>query len=124
MAEQGRHRAEQCCRPFTGMSGMRAPALDRRGLLVGVAGLTTLGFGPAAAKDTSRLPFNGRLYGWPIPTDSTRSARWMYGRRLAARLRADRSGLVTSLVWRLRIARTNEPEGRYSARSGGYVHIE
>jgi hypothetical protein len=106
------------------MSGMRSPALGRRGLLAGAAGLATLGFLPAAAQEADRLPYNGRLFGWPIPTDSTRSARWMYGRRLAARLRADRSGVVTSLVWRLRIARANEPEGRYSARGGGYVHIE
>ena len=106
------------------MNGMRAPALDRRGLLAGAAGLATLGYLPAAADGTDRLPFNGKLFGWPIPTNSTRRARWMHGRRLAARLRADRSGVVTSIVWRLRTARATEPEGRYSARGGGYVHIE
>ncbi len=105
---------------------MRGLALSRRGLLAGAGGTAALGLLPAgtAAADAGSLPFNGRLFGWPFPADSTRSARWMSGRRLAVRLRADRSGLVTSLVWRLRITRGTEPEGRYSARGGGYVHIE
>lgn len=104
---------------------MRALALDRRRLLAGAGGMVALPLLPASAGyGPGDRPFNGRLFGWPIPADSTRSARWMQGRRLAARLRVDRTGLVTSLAWRLRVARSGEPEGRYSARGGGYVHIE
>ena len=93
----------------------------RRAVIVGATGVAA-GTQPDAAAEME--PFNGLYWGWPYPADATRSARWMRGRRLSVRLRADRSGTVNALVWNLRVAQGTEREGRYSAGDGGYVHIE
>ena len=108
---------------------MLGRALDRRRLLAGAAGAVIVGATGVAAGTQPDVaaemePFNGLYWGWPYPADATRSARWMRGRRLSVRLRADRSGTVNALVWNLRVAQGTEREGRYSAGDGGYVHIE
>jgi hypothetical protein len=103
---------------------MLGRALDRRRLLAGAVGTALVGARPPAAASAELEPFNGRFWGWPYPADATRSARWMRGRRLSVRLRADRTGTVTGLVWNMRVAQGSEREGRYSAGDGGYVHIE